>query len=322
MTGGPWSHLEKWQIAECRSWHQRLAEQRTLVRYDGRGMGLSQRDVADYSLEAHLRDLETTLRSLELETFDLMAGLDAGPVAITYAARNPERVSRLVLWCSWAAASQMDSPRIRAWQALVDEDWELMTDTCAHLVVGWSAGEVGRQAAELLRQTVTPEAAKAMLSAFPDHDAAEHLPSVRAPTLVLHQRDVPWLPVSIAQDLASGIEGARLMLFDGESTAPYLGNIEAVLAAIEDFLEGGPAAEHRHPHDDSPPKKTELPDDLTEREVEVLRLLAAGSSNKQIAPELYLSVRTVERHVANIYGKIGASGRANATAYALSHDLV
>jgi DNA-binding NarL/FixJ family response regulator len=50
--------------------------------------------------------------------------------------------------------------------------------------------------------------------------------------------------------------------------------------------------------------------------------LAAGSSNKQIASELYLSVRTVERHVANIYGKIGASGRAIATAYALSHGLV
>ena len=64
------------------------------------------------------------------------------------------------------------------------------------------------------------------------------------------------------------------------------------------------------------------PDDLTRREVEVLRLLAAGQTNHEIAAALYLSVRTVERHVANIYGKIGARGRASATAYAFAHGLM
>ena len=63
------------------------------------------------------------------------------------------------------------------------------------------------------------------------------------------------------------------------------------------------------------------PDSLTRREVDVLRLLAAGRTNHEIAAALYLSVRTVERHVANIYGKIGAHGRASATAYAFAHGL-
>ncbi len=64
------------------------------------------------------------------------------------------------------------------------------------------------------------------------------------------------------------------------------------------------------------------PAGLTEREIEVLRLLAAGKSNREIADELVLSVRTVERHVTNLYGKIDARGRADATAYAFTHGLV
>jgi DNA-binding NarL/FixJ family response regulator len=70
--------------------------------------------------------------------------------------------------------------------------------------------------------------------------------------------------------------------------------------------------------------KVSFPDHLTRREVEVLRLIAAGEDNQRIAALLVLSVRTVERHISNIYSKIGAQGpasRAMATAYALRQDL-
>jgi DNA-binding NarL/FixJ family response regulator len=70
-----------------------------------------------------------------------------------------------------------------------------------------------------------------------------------------------------------------------------------------------------------PGEASSLPNGLSEREVEVLRLIADGSSNREIAEQLVLSVRTVERHITNIYGKIGARGKADATAYALRHDL-
>ena len=61
---------------------------------------------------------------------------------------------------------------------------------------------------------------------------------------------------------------------------------------------------------------------MTQREVEVLRLIAVGNSSRDVAEELVLSIRTVERHITNIYRKIGARGRADATAYALGHKLV
>jgi DNA-binding CsgD family transcriptional regulator len=72
---------------------------------------------------------------------------------------------------------------------------------------------------------------------------------------------------------------------------------------------------------ESPPVRRALPDGLTKREAEVLRLVALGKANKEIAASLFLSVLTVQRHVANIYAKIGAAGRADATRYALAHGL-
>jgi pimeloyl-ACP methyl ester carboxylesterase/DNA-binding CsgD family transcriptional regulator len=329
IAGGPWGHVELWDILECRQWYERLAQERMLVRYDIRGTGYSERDVSDHSLDALVADVETVVDRLGLDRFDMFGAFDAGPVAIAYAARHPEQVSQLILWCSWARSSDIRSPRIKAWLGLIDQDWELMTDTCAHLALGWPAGEVGRHAAQRLRESVSPEAARAALEAMGTFDVTELLPNLKVPTLVLHRSDIPWLPISIARELASCIPDARLSILEGESTAPYLGDTEEAASAIDEFLgegEGGRTAQREagapaSTQDGSGPTRG-YPHGLTAREVEVLRHLAGGRTNDEIAKELFVSVRTVERHVANIYAKIGARGRANATAYALSHNLI
>ena len=326
MAGGPWGHVELWDIPECRRWYERLAQERMLVRYDIRGTGYSERDVSDHSLDALMSDVKAVVDRLELDRFDMFGAFDAGPVAIAYAARHPERVSHLILWCSWARTSDIRSPRIRAWLGLIDQDWELMTDTCAHLALGWPAGEVGRHAAQRLRESVTPEAALEAMGTF---DVTELLPRLKVPTLVLHRSDIPWLPVDIARELASHIPDARLMILEGESTAPYLGNTEAAMSAIEEVLGQGKVGRTAQREADALPSERDgsgpargYPHGLTEREVEVLRHLAGGKTNGEIAEELFVSVRTVERHIANIYAKIGARGRANATAFALSLNLI
>jgi DNA-binding CsgD family transcriptional regulator len=190
-------------------------------------------------------------------------------------------------------------------------------------------GEVGRDAAKHLRESVAPEAMRAALGAVGTFDVTELLPSLKVPTLVLHRRDISWLPIDSALSLASRIPEARLLVLEGEATAPYLGDSEAAASAIEEFLDetveerpvrgeaGVSAAEHERSH-----LTQSYPDGLTAREVEVLWRLAAGKTNGEIAEELYVSVRTVERHIANIYAKIGSRGRANATAYALTRGLV
>src|SRR5215211_3900526 len=321
MAGGPWGHVELWDIPECRRWYERLAQERMLVRYDVRATGWSERAVSDHSLEAQVLDVGAVVDRLEMDRFVMFGAFDAGPAAVAYAVRYPERVSRLVLWCSWARSSDIRSPRIRAWLGLIDQDWDLMTDTCAHLALGWPAGEVGRHAAQRLRESVTPEAARAALEAMGTFDVTELLPSLEVPTLVLHRSDIPWLPVSIARELASRIPDARLSILEGESTAPYLGDTEATASAIDEFLGEGTQERTQQREADAPASKQDgsgptrgYPHGLTAREVEVLRHLAGGRTNDEIAEELFVSVRTVERHVANIYAKIGARGRANATA--------
>jgi DNA-binding NarL/FixJ family response regulator len=170
---------------------------------------------------------------------------------------------------------------------------------------------------------------RAALVAVGTFDGTELLPRLKMPTLVLHRRDVPWLPVDVARSLASRIPDARLIVLEGESTAPYLGDSEATTSAIEEFLGEGNGGRTQQLQADSLPSERNgsgptqgYPHGLSEREVEVLRHLAGGKTNCEIAEELHVSVRTVERHIANIYAKIGARGRANATAYALTHNLI
>ncbi len=333
LVGGPWNHIELWEVPECRWWYERLARDRMLVRYDVRGTGLSEREVIDFSLDARVLDLEAVLDRLGIDRFNLFAAADAGPVAITYAVRHPERVSRLLLWCSFARAADISSPRIRAWRGLIDQDWELMTDTCVQIALGWSGGNVGHSAAEHLRESVTRDVAKASLAATDSVNVTALLQHVQQPTLVLHRPGIPWLPVDVARGLASRIPRARLSLLEGESTAPYLGDTEAAARAIEEFLdtEDAPSAQGEPGVSGIPSIEFQAAqehlgavasDGLTAREIQVLRLVAGGQTNSEIADELVLSIRTVERHIANIYGKIGARGRADATAYALTRALV
>ena len=335
MAGSPWCHVELLQVPECVRWYERLAETRMLVRYDVRGTGFSDREIDDHSLASQILDLEAVVDFLGLQRFTLFAAANAGPVAVAYAASNPDRVSSLILWCSWSKGAEIFSPRIDAWRGLLDQDWQLMTDTCAHIALGWSEGEVGRLAAENLRESVTPGVIRAALDAVKALDVSAMLPSVVAPTLVFSRPNISWIPGEAARNLASRIPNARLSILDGESTAPYLGNTEAILNSLEQFLNpestpmaAGPAMEgpggssNTGAGEGLQGRHKAPPAGLTLRETQVLRLVASGKTNNEVAEELVLSIRTVERHIGNIYSKIGARGRADATVFALKQGIL
>jgi len=253
MPWVPYSHVQlEWQIPECRLWYERLAEKRKLVRYDGRGTGLSERNPIDYSLDAHVLDLEAVVNHLALQRFALYGLFHSGPAAIAYAARHPERVSHLVLWNTYARASDSESAKVRALRRLIHEDWGLFTETAAHLFMGWSEGEPAHRFAAFIRESVTPEVLRAILGAIRGLDVTGSLPQLRSATLVLQRREISWLPVDVAQGLASRIPRARLALLEGMSAAPYLEDMEAVLRAIDEFL-----GDRQPPHQVS--KQTHFP---------------------------------------------------------------
>jgi len=234
----PFSHIQlEWEMPECRQQFERLSAQRMLVRYDGRGCGLSDRDVDSYSIDSQILDLEAVVDSLNLDRFALMVSSHWGPVGIAYAARNPERVANLILWCCNASGSEyFGGPQVEARIGLLKQDFELYTETTAHALYGWSLGEPARRIAELIRESITQDALLAEIIESRAFDVSGLLPGVTSPTLVLHRREHPVLDVGVSRRLASRIPGARLVLLEGSSLAPYLGDTAPVESAIDEFL--------------------------------------------------------------------------------------
>ena len=238
MPHVPWSHIElEWREPRISRWYQRLAAERTVVRYDNRGSGLSDRDVGDYSLEAQLRDLQAVVDRLGLENVELMAPLNSGPVAIAYAAGRPERVSRLILWCTYAFGREYgSSEQLQATRKLLDQDWEVYTETIAHVAYGWREGEEARQFAGFIRECVGREAVLGFLDAIERYDVRDMLSLVKAPTLVLHRRGFTLPGLDVARRLTAEIPDARLTILEGSSPGPFFGDADSVLAAIGEFL--------------------------------------------------------------------------------------
>jgi class 3 adenylate cyclase/pimeloyl-ACP methyl ester carboxylesterase len=243
----PFSHIRlEWQWLELRKFYERLAQTGRVVRYDGRGSGLSARDVTDFSFERQILDLEAVVDRLGLERFDLLGFIDGGPVAIMYAAHHPERVSHLVLWSTYPqGASVEEPPEIQGLLALLkraldsdgaarQKDWRLFTETLAYTTFGFEGGERAHRWAELMQST-TPEAVQAVWGAVFDMDLTPLLPQIRCPTLVMHPPQVPWIPAEQPQMLAARIPGAHLVIVEGVSGVAWWES-EALVQAINDFL--------------------------------------------------------------------------------------
>lgn len=143
-----------------------------------------------------------------------------------------------MLWCSWAGTADLTCPRLDAWRSLIERAWDLTADACAHLALGWAAGEAGREAARLLWEQMTPETLQSALQAVSAFDVTALLPKLRQPVLVLHRDRVPWLPLGIAQARPPHTRRAPARV-RGESVAPYLEDADAVAVALEAFLDAG-----------------------------------------------------------------------------------
>jgi pimeloyl-ACP methyl ester carboxylesterase/DNA-binding CsgD family transcriptional regulator len=294
-----------------------------VIRYDVRGMGLSDREVGDLSLEGRVRDLEAVVARLGIDRFAL-AGLDIGAAtAIAYAARNQPAVSRLVLLSPWSSGARyLQLPQLRAAYAAefdAPRDPKLFADILGSVAVRFQDAEWIRGRTEAHLQGTSPEGLVAYNAANARIDLTDLLPQVRVPTLVIHEPAFPFGSLELCQDVAAGIPNAEFVIVTDNSIVGRVhdGNVEA----IDRFLRGGSTRSALHPFGGILATPATTPHGLTPREVQVLRYVAAGSTNKDIAGELGVAVSTVERHLVNLYNKIGARGRADAIAYALRHRL-
>jgi class 3 adenylate cyclase len=234
----------EWQLPEWRHWYEGLARGRMLVRYDTMGSGLSDKDLTDFSLDSHLTELEALVNRLRLDSFDAVGLMQGGPVAIAWAAGHPGQISRLILLHSWARSSEFfGSPAVRGLKALEGTDWDGWMETLTRVYLTRREGEDAQKYLAAMREHVVPEVQRAHDAAFENVDVSSLLPRVTCPTLVLQRRQVriPGV-VDIARHLASEIPDARLTLLEGDSFATHLGDTDAILRAIDEFLGDGEEA--------------------------------------------------------------------------------
>ena len=225
------------QAPEYLRWCDRLVERYRVVQYNLRGTGLSERDVDDISLRSRVADLAAVVDQLGLGRFALLAALHAGPAGITYAAENPDRVSHLILFCSYARGEDapMSKP-VEALLPLLEVDWETYSETWAHIAMGWSAGEPARLMAAGLRDSVTPDMLRKVRVSWTTADASDALARIKMPCLVMQRRNLKLFGPDVAQSMASNIPGGELTLVEGESATPWREDTDSVLRIIDAFL--------------------------------------------------------------------------------------
>jgi class 3 adenylate cyclase/pimeloyl-ACP methyl ester carboxylesterase len=225
----PFSHVQlDWRGS---AFYERLTKLATVVVYDSRGTGLSDRTARDLSLEARISDLEAVVEHLGLERFALHGVNFSSPLAITYSVRHPERVSHLILDDAFArTADVLQSTQGRAMGTLA-EDWDGFIENLAWLVTQESR-ERTEQYATFLRACVTKNVALRLYTAMGTDDVTELLPRVETPTLVLHHERVKLTPFVFGQQLAAAIPHAEMITLAGSASD----DIDAVLHSIGTFI--------------------------------------------------------------------------------------
>ncbi|MBM4454673.1 MAG: alpha/beta fold hydrolase, partial [Chloroflexi bacterium] len=232
------SHLQlSWQNPETRRCLERLAAHHTLVRYDQRGSGLSDRNRTDFTLEAEVNDLETVIDHLKLKRAALLGISCGGPISIAYITRYPRRVSHLILYGTYASGKEIATEEVQAaFMSVIRAHWGIGSKTLADVFFPCASPDILGSFAKLQRESVTPKIAAELLSLIYKVDVASLCPGLRVPTLVLHRQGERVIAFKMGRELASLIPNARFVPLEGDIHIPWFGDSEPILRAIAEFL--------------------------------------------------------------------------------------
>jgi class 3 adenylate cyclase/pimeloyl-ACP methyl ester carboxylesterase len=225
---GWFTHLElDWETPWIKAAVEAMARKCTYIRYDGRGMGLSDRDITDFSVESQVRDLEAVIDAVGLAKVALYALSQGGPVAITYATRHPERVSRLVLYGAFARIppprDERQAQLRQAMLTMVREGWgsdnPAFRQTWTAMFMPDADAERIRWFNDIQRAATSADNAAAFLSQAGDYDVRDLLPAVNTPTLIAHCRGDKLVRFELGRELAAAIPNARFLPLESDNHA-------------------------------------------------------------------------------------------------------
>jgi pimeloyl-ACP methyl ester carboxylesterase len=300
------SHLEEeWEDPAARGFFEELARTHRVVRYDRLGAGLSDRELeSPPTTESEARALAAVFDATGASSGALFSCSCAGFATARFAAASRERVERVVFFGGYVARHDVPGPTQSSLVELTRTSWPLAAQMFAGLLAPHASGDEIAALSRHLRHAADAGAAADFLALELTSDARPLLPGLTMPALVLHRRGDRTVPIGHGRELASLLPNARFVALSGDGHLPWMGDQRDVQRALAGFL------------DDAAPVEANGDSPLTRREVEILRLVAAGLSNREIASSLVLSEHTVHRHVANILRKLAQSSRAAAAANA------
>jgi pimeloyl-ACP methyl ester carboxylesterase/DNA-binding CsgD family transcriptional regulator len=323
------THLEyEWQSPVWRHWWQELARDYTVIRFDQRGAGLSDWNIPEASFESWVNDLEAVVEATAVDRFALLGISQGGPVAIEYCVRHPEKVTHLILYGAYSRGSLYRGQSRAEFEArvtLTREGWGRDNPAYRQMFTSqFMPGATAEQMSwfnELQRISTSGMNAARVQEIGSNLNVLDRLRLVSTPTLVLHANRDARVPFEEGRTLASLIPDAHLVTLDSPNHLTLADEPawEKLIGNVRHFLATGKPLP-------AEPDKTEMATgpagQLTQREVEVLRLIAAGRSNQEIAQELVISFNTVTNHVKNILGKTGCANRTEAASYAYRRGIV
>lgn len=241
------NHLEfDWQSPIWSPLNSRLTEQLCLVRYDGRGSGLADREVADISFDGFMRDFEAVAATIKAKKISLL-GLSQGvAVAIAFAAKYPERVSNLILYGGYArgrnkSGDARDREKGQALLAMMRQGWgsegSAFMRAFSSIYLPNGTAEQIKWFSDMQRLATSGENAARLRSACDDIDVEDLLSRITVPTLVMHARKDNVVPYAQGRAIAAGIPGAKFVTLETENHVPLPGDPawEKLVSEILDF---------------------------------------------------------------------------------------
>jgi len=318
------THLEHdWSNPAMKPWVEDLSKRYTLLRFDQRGTGLSDREVPEISFEAHVRDLEAVIDAAGFERFALFGLSQGSAFSIAYAARHPERVSHFIMCGGF----------VRGWAKRDDAGSEYLANReCQIKLIELGWGNSDPSFRQVFSTQFMPDAPIEAIRGFNEYmpltssasnaakiftdngqiDVRDQAKRVRCPTLVMHGRGDLRIPFEEGRLAAGLIPGARFVGLDTRNHCMTQGEPawQTFLSAVTEFY---------------PPAQGSAGDgaftELTGRERDVLELIAQGLDNAQIAARLAVSDKTVRNNITHIFDKIGVENRSQAIVLARERGL-
>jgi pimeloyl-ACP methyl ester carboxylesterase/DNA-binding CsgD family transcriptional regulator len=312
------THVEfDWRSPLWRHWWEELGRGHRVIRYDMRGCGLSDRNPEELSLDAFIGDLGAVVDAAGLDRFALLGISQGGAAAVRYAVEHPERVTHLVLCGAYARGrlqrdlTEEQHEENKLLQSIVRVGWGKPDPVFRRVFTSRFVPEASEEQMQwfdaLMHVSTASEMAVRLRDTWGAVDVSDLLEKVAVPTLVAHARDEVAVPFEEGRLLATRIPGARFIPLESRNHV-----LLATEPAWQTFVDEVRAFLG------TPRSATAQLGELSPREREVLRMVAQGCSNAEVADRLFISARTVERHLSNAYAKLGVSGRsARAAAAAL-----